>query len=72
MLESEKSLVLPIHYSVSPSNISMNVTILTILKNGHSEIWLYEKLIKCNYCPALTQSHKSPFKNSRFYYLAKY
>lgn len=43
MLESEKSLVLPIHYSVSPSNISINVAILAVLKNGHSEIWLYEE-----------------------------
>lgn len=46
MLESEKCLVLPIHYSISPSNIGMNVAILTILKNGHSEIRLYEKANK--------------------------
>lgn len=43
ILESEKPLVLPIHYSVSPSKISMNVAILIILKNGHSEIQFYEK-----------------------------
>lgn len=46
MLESKKFLVLPIHYSVSPSNIGMNVAILTILKNGRSEIRLYEKANK--------------------------
>lgn len=43
MLESEKSLVPLIHYSVSPSNVSMNVAIPAVLKNGHSEIQLYEK-----------------------------
>jgi len=46
MLESEKSLVLPIHYCVSPSNISMCVAIPTVLKSGHSEIRLYEKANK--------------------------
>lgn len=46
MLEFEKSLVLPIHYSVSPSNISTNVAILTVLKNGHCEIQLYVKANK--------------------------